>query len=84
MMKVFSMNNTAVIDLCESLLHLLDPVKWESIYIPFLPFHLVSSLEAIQGYLIGMSSIHMDYVPPLHAGHRPLPAQTTRFGSFRP
>jgi hypothetical protein len=60
--EVFSMNNNAVVDLFESLLYLLEPIKWENIYIPFLPFHLVSNIDAIQSYLIGMSRIHMDYV----------------------
>ena len=56
------MNNHVIVDLFESLLYMLEPIKWENIYIPFLPFHLVSNLEAIQSYLVGMSKIHMDYV----------------------
>ena len=56
------MNNHAIVDLYESLLYMLEPIKWENIYIPFLPFHLVNNIEAIQSYLIGMSRIHMDYV----------------------
>ncbi len=56
------MNNNEVVDLFESLLYLIEPIKWENIYIPFLPFHLVSNIDAIQSYLIGMSKIHMNYV----------------------
>jgi len=44
------------------MLHLIQPIKWENIYIPFLPFHLAHHIEAIGGYVIGMSRIHMDYV----------------------
>ncbi len=61
-MKVFSTNNWEVIDLFESLLYLIEPIRWENIYIPFLPFHLASNIDAIQSYLIGMSRIHMNYV----------------------
>ena len=56
------MNNLSVVELCETLLYLLEPVRWESIYIPFLPFHLVNNVDAIHGYIIGMSRIHMDYI----------------------
>lgn len=56
------MNNRDVVDLFESLLYLIEPVRWENIYIPFLPFHLISNIDAIQSYLIGVSKIHMDYV----------------------
>lgn len=56
------MSNTDVVDLFEALLYLIEPIKWENIYIPFLPFHLVNHIDAIQSYLIGMSRIHMDYV----------------------
>lgn len=40
----------------------MEPLKWENIYVPFLPFHLCHHIEALGGYLIGMSIIHMDYV----------------------
>lgn len=56
------MNNLQLTDLCETLLYLIEPIRWENIYIPFLPFHLVNNIDAIQSYLIGMSRIHMDYV----------------------
>jgi hypothetical protein len=44
------------------MLYLIQPIIWENIYIPFLPFHLAHHIDAIGGYLIGMSRIHMDYV----------------------
>ena len=56
------MNNNLVIDVLETLLYLIEPIKWENIYIPFLPLHLVNNIDAIQSYLIGMSKIHMNYV----------------------
>jgi len=56
------MNNLQLVELCETLLYLIEPIRWENIYIPFLPFHLVNNIDAIQSYLIGMSRIHMDYV----------------------
>lgn len=56
------MNNLNIIELCEAMLYLIEPIRWENIYIPFLPFHLVNNIDAIQGFLIGMSKIHMDYV----------------------
>lgn len=60
--KVFSSDQFLTIELFETLLYLLEPLKWENIYVPFLPFHLCHHIEALGGYLIGMSKIHMNYV----------------------
>ena len=56
------MNNLLLVEVCECLLWLLEPIKWENIYIPFLPLHLIHHVEAIQPFLIGFSAIHHAHV----------------------
>lgn len=46
----------------ETIFYLMRPYVWENTYIPFLPLHLYKVVDAIGGYVIGMSKIHMDYV----------------------
>lgn len=63
---IFSSSQHKSIFLCELLMYLIQPIKWENIYIPFLPFHLSHHVDAIGGYLIGMGRIHMNYVSATH------------------
>jgi len=59
---VFCKRPQLIVEVFETLFYLLHPYLWENTYIPFLPLHLCKVVDAIGGYVIGMSKFHMDYV----------------------
>lgn len=55
---IFSSAPGETASLTEALLHLIFPLTWGCIYIPFMPLEMWEILNAMMPYIIGMSKVH--------------------------
>lgn len=59
---VFAKRPQSIVELFESLFYFIKPYLWETTYLPFLPLHFSKVVDAIGGYVIGMSEANRDYI----------------------
>ena len=53
---LFAENTSDIVLVCETILSLIQPLKWICIYVPILPNILSDTLNAINPYIIGMNT----------------------------
>ena len=61
-MIFFSDSTKELINICETLLSLINPLTWGCIYIPFLPIDMWETLYAMMPFIIGIDRIYKEEI----------------------